>query len=183
MYLIVGLGNPGSEYERTRHNVGFMVLDKLTKQLDSSDFSLDKKHRGAIAKVRIGESEAILLKPQTYMNLSGESLSSVANYYRIEPEKTIVISDDINLAPGQIRVRYSGEAGGHKGLGSIISHAGLDFWRIRIGIGENPQIPLEDYVLQKFSADEQKTIDDAIDKVASYLIESISQDLFENKTL
>src|SRR5690606_20535732 len=105
------------------------------------------------------------------------------NYYKIDPEKTIVVSDDVNLDLGQIRVRYSGEAGGHKGLGSIISHSGLDFWRIRIGIGLSEQIPLEGYVLQKFNDDEQKIIHGSIDKVASYLIESITQDKLENITL
>jgi PTH1 family peptidyl-tRNA hydrolase len=160
-----------------------MVLDKLAQKLDSSSFVHEKKHKGQIAKVKIEGQDIILLKPQTYMNLSGEALSSVAKYYHIEPENTIVVSDDVNLDLGQIRVRYSGEAGGHKGLGSIISHAGLDFWRIRVGIGQNTQIPLEDYVLQKFSDNELKIIHDSIDKVASYLIESISQDNFENVTL
>ena len=183
MWLIVGLGNPGKEYEKTRHNVGFMVLDKAAGKVDSSNFVHDKKHNGQIAKVRVGDQEAILLKPQTYMNLSGESLASVAKYYKIEPEQTVVISDDVNIELGQVRVRYSGEAGGHKGLGSIISHSGLDFWRIRIGVGLNPQIPIEDYVLQKFAKDEQESVDISIDKTASYLIESISQDSFENKTL
>jgi len=115
--------------------------------------------------------------------LSGESLASVAKYYRIESENTVVISDDVNLEPGQIRVRFSGEAGGHKGLGSIISSTGIDFWRIRVGIGQSNQIPLEDYVLQKFNKEEQKNIDGAIDKVTSYLIESISKDNLENITL
>ncbi len=183
MYLIVGLGNPGQEYEKTRHNVGFMVLDKLTKEIDSSSFHHDKKHKGEIAKVRLGEHEIILLKPHTYMNLSGESLASVAKYYEIDPEKTIVISDDVNLELGQIRVRYSGEAGGHKGLGSIISHAGLDFWRIRVGIGQSDQIPLEDYVLQKFSDDENKIINESIDKITTYLIKSLSSEDLENITL
>lgn len=183
MYLIVGLGNPGGEYERTRHNVGFMVLDELSKKLDSSNFVTDKKHKAEIAKVRVDGQETILLKPQTYMNLSGESLASVSKYYKIEPEKTLVISDDVNLEPGQIRVRYSGESGGHKGLGSIISHTGIDFWRIRIGIGQSEQIPLEDFVLQKFSQDELKVIAESIDKVSSYLIKSISEESLENITL
>ena len=183
MYLIVGLGNPGQDYLKTRHNVGFMVLDNLVKQVDSSDFVTDKKHKGEIAKIRMGDTEAILLKPQTYMNLSGESLASVAKYYKIEPKNTIVISDDVNLESGQVRVRFSGESGGHKGLSSIISHSGLDFWRIRIGIGLNAQVPIEDYVLQKFSADETKIIDEAIDKTALYLIKSISEESLDNITL
>jgi PTH1 family peptidyl-tRNA hydrolase len=183
MYLIVGLGNPGPEYKDTRHNIGFMAIDEIAKKIDSSKFVFDKKHKTELAKIKIADKEAILLKPQTYMNLSGEALSSVAKYYKIDPEKTIVISDDINLEVGHIRVRYSGEAGGHKGLGSIISHSGLDFWRARIVIGSSDMVPLEDYVLQRMSADERKIIDESIDKVSQYLIESISQEKFENQTI
>lgn len=183
MYLIVGLGNPGAEYEKTRHNVGFMVVDRLSSKTDSSKFTKEKKLKGEIAKIKLGSNEAILLKPQTYMNLSGESLSSVAKYYKIEPENTIVVSDDINLELGQIRVRFSGESGGHKGLGSIISHSGLDFWRVRIGVGQSEHVPVEDYVLQKFSPDEQMIISQSIDKAIDFLIESISEDNLENKTL
>jgi len=183
IYLIVGLGNPGGEYEKTRHNVGFMVLDKLAQKVNSENFTAVKKHKGEIAKTRIGESEVILLKPQTYMNLSGESLGSVMAYYKIEGKNTIVIADDANLELGQVRIRFSGEAGGHKGLGSAISHAGSDFWRVRVGIGGSGQVPLEDYVLQKFTSDEEKIIKDAIDKTVSSLIESISERELENKTI
>jgi len=183
MYLIVGLGNPGEKYTQTRHNVGFMVLDKLANQVGSTSFTSDKKHKGEIAKVKIGKSDVIFLKPQTYMNLSGQSLYSISSYYKIEPEKTIVISDDANLDLGQVRIRYSGEAGGHKGLNSIISQKGNDFWRIRVGIGQSDKIPLEDYVLQKFNSDEIKMLDKAIDKTVSSLLESISQNKFTNQTI
>ncbi|MFH1855260.1 MAG: aminoacyl-tRNA hydrolase [bacterium] len=182
-YLIVGLGNPGPEYENSRHNVGFMVLDNLAKKLEAGEFVGEKRVNGEIAKAKVGERDAILLKPQTYMNLSGEALKSTSDYYKIESENTIVVSDDVNLELGQVRIRFSGEAGGHKGLSSVIGSAGQDFWRVRIGIGQNSDIPMEDFVLQKFTPEEQKLIEEAIDKVSSILIESITQDKLENITL
>ncbi|MBU1018526.1 aminoacyl-tRNA hydrolase [Patescibacteria group bacterium] len=181
-YLIVGLGNPGQEYEKTRHNVGFMVLDNLAKKLEAGEFRTEKRVNGEIVKTKIGERDAILLKPQTYMNLSGEALKSTSEYYKIENQNTIVISDDVNLELGQVRIRFSGEAGGHKGLSSVIGSAGQDFWRVRIGIGQNSNIPMEDFVLQRFTNDEQAVISQAIDKTSTLLVESITKDKLENIT-
>lgn len=185
-YLIVGLGNPGLEYAKNRHNVGFIAVDRLAKKAEpfgKIEFKSEKRLNTELCKTQIGDTEAILAKPQTFMNLSGESVSKVADYYKIDPKNTVVISDDANLEIGQIRVRFGGDSGGHNGLKSIIGSIGGEFWRVRIGVGENGQIPLEDYVLQNPSADEVKIIADTIDKTTDYLLESISNNSLENHTI
>jgi PTH1 family peptidyl-tRNA hydrolase len=186
MYLIVGLGNPGLEYAKNRHNVGFMAVEQLAKKAEpfgKVGFDSEKKLEAEITKTKIGDTEIIICKPQTFMNLSGKSVSKIMDYYDVEPYNTIVISDDTNLELGQVRVRSGGDSGGHNGLKSIISSIGQDFWRVRIGIGENVQIPLEDYVLQNPSDAELKIIADMIDKTADYLLESISNNSLENHTI
>ena len=122
MFLIAGLGNPGKEYENTRHNAGFMVLDALADKL-GADIS-EKKHKALCGKAVIGGQKVILLKPQTYMNSSGESIRAAADYYKVDPEDILVVYDDISLAPGQLRIRAKGSAGGHNGIKSIIAHLG-----------------------------------------------------------
>ncbi|MBQ2250106.1 MAG: aminoacyl-tRNA hydrolase, partial [Lachnospiraceae bacterium] len=145
MFLIAGLGNPGKEYETTRHNAGFMVIDALADKL-GADVS-EKKHKGLCGKAVIGGQKCILLKPQTYMNSSGESIRAAADYFKIAPEDIIIIYDDISLAPGQLRVRAKGSAGGHNGIKSIIAHLGTqEFPRVRVGVGEKPsRMDLADY--------------------------------------
>ncbi|QNM04331.1 aminoacyl-tRNA hydrolase [Qiania dongpingensis] len=154
MFVIAGLGNPGLAYAGTRHNVGFGAIDELA---DSYRIGVDtKKHKGLIGKGNIGGQKVILLKPQTYMNLSGESIREVLDYYKLTPEELLVIYDDINLDPGQLRIREKGSAGGHNGMKNIISHLGTDvFSRIRVGVGSKPpRMDLADYVLGHFSAEE-----------------------------
>ena len=137
MFLIAGLGNPGKEYENTRHNAGFMVLDALADKL-GADIS-EKKHKALCGKAVIGGQKLILLKPQTYMNSSGESIRAAADYYKVDPEDILVVYDDISLAPGQLRIRAEGSAGGHNGIKSIIAHLGTqEFPRVRVGVGEKP---------------------------------------------
>lgn len=163
MYLIAGLGNPGKEYENTRHNVGFMLIDALAAKYGIS--VSEKKHKAIIGKGVIDGQKVILAKPQTYMNLSGESLREIVDYYHLDPEEeVIVISDDISLDPGQIRIRKKGSAGGHNGLKNIILHLGTEgFSRIKMGVGEKPkQFDLKDWVLGHFAGEDKKNLDEAI---------------------
>lgn len=162
MYIIVGLGNPGKEYQNTRHNIGFDVIDKLAEE---EGFSVpEKKHKAIIGKGYVGGQKCVLAKPQTFMNLSGESVRELIDYYKVdESSELIVISDDISLDVGQIRVRKKGSAGGHNGLKNIISHLGHgDFMRVKMGVGEKPKgWDLADYVLGRFSGPERKMMDEA----------------------
>ncbi|HPZ00159.1 MAG TPA: aminoacyl-tRNA hydrolase [Clostridiales bacterium] len=160
MYLIVGLGNPGMEYETSRHNVGWLCLDRLAEK---HQVSLRKtKFHALVTSCLIHGEKCLLMKPTTYMNNSGQAVSEAAGFYKIPPEKIIVISDDINLEPGKIRIRKSGSAGGHNGLKSIIEDLGSDaFPRIRIGVGdrENPAFDLADFVLGHFSEEDLKQME------------------------
>lgn len=159
MYIIAGLGNPGREYENTRHNTGFMVIDEAAGKYNIS--VTEKKYKALIGKGFIGGQKVILVKPQTFMNLSGESIREVIDYYKIdEKAELIVISDDISLEAGTIRIRKRGSAGGHNGLKNIILHLGHDeFQRIRMGVGEKPsEYDLIDYVLGRFNEEDRKLI-------------------------
>ena len=149
MYLIAGLGNPGDRFMGTRHNIGFHVVDLLAEKYRIPVKKI--KHKALMGQGRIGDEKAILLKPQTFMNASGESLLSVTRYYDIEPSHIIVIYDDVDLAPGVIRIRPSGSAGSHNGMKSIVYLLGIeDFPRVRIGIGQDRRRDLADYVLSRF---------------------------------
>lgn len=163
MYIIAGLGNPGREYAHTRHNAGYDTLDILA---DKNNISVDTaKFRGIMGKGIINGQKVILLKPLTYMNLSGESIREAADYYKIDPEtELIVIYDDIYLDPGNIRIRKQGSAGGHNGMKSIISHLGTEgFARVRIGVGEKPKsYDLKDYVLGHFSQGEAEAMQEGM---------------------
>lgn len=160
-YLIAGLGNPTRKYEGTRHNVGFETIDILSA--DCGIEVREKKHKALCGKGMIGSSRVILAKPQTYMNLSGESLRLIADFYQIPPENIIVICDDINLPCGQLRIRARGSAGGHNGLKNIILHLGSqDFMRVRIGVGGKPEgWELADYVLSRTGGEDRKILNDA----------------------
>lgn len=164
MYIITGLGNPGKEYEGTRHNAGFMAIDHLA---DKYQISMDtRKHMAYLGKGIINGQKVILAKPQTYMNLSGESIRSLVDYYKIDPEEElIVLYDDISLDPGNIRIRAKGSAGGHNGIKNIIAMTGTqNFKRIKVGVGEKPKgWDLADYVLGRFSDEDRKKVNDAIE--------------------
>lgn len=179
MKLIVGLGNIGKKYEQTRHNIGFEVIDYL---LDRHQFKLDKqKFRGAYTVEYLFGEKVIFLEPLTFMNLSGEALKPLMNYYNIEIEDILVLYDDLDLAQGQIRLRQKGSAGGHNGIKSIIQHLGTqEFKRIRIGIDRSSRIPIVDYVLQKFSTEEMKTMQPVIEYVADAVEAFIQNEKFEN---
>jgi len=166
MKVIVGLGNPDRKYHGTRHNIGFQAIDYLA---DKYRISVDtKKQKGLIGKGMIDGQKVLMVKPQTYMNLSGECLRQIMDFYKLEPEDFIIIYDDINLDVGQLRIRKKGSAGGHNGIKSIISHLGSqDFPRIRIGVGEKPkEYDLVDYVLGHFSKEELKIYDEIMPNVA-----------------
>lgn len=176
MYIVVGLGNPTRQYEGTRHNVGFDTIDYLVDEYRVPSSGL--KHKAMYGKGVIAGQKVILAKPLTYMNLSGESVAELVNYYKVDPEEElVVIYDDINLAPGQIRVRKKGSAGGHNGIKSIIGSLGTDkFKRIRVGVGEKPKNwDLADFVLSPFSGEERELVDEGIRHGADAL-ELILQD-------
>lgn len=169
MKLVVGLGNPGKEYDKTRHNAGFEFIDRLA---DKYDISVDeRKFRGFVGKGMIDGQKVILLKPQTFMNLSGESVVSAMNFYKLEVQDLIVVFDDISLEPGKIRLRRKGSAGGHNGIKSIIKHlASEDFARIKIGVGEKKAgWDLADHVLSRFPKTELEQMDKAYDDSISAL--------------
>lgn len=163
MKLIVGLGNPGKKFEQTRHNVGFMAIDELSKELG---ISVDqKKFQGVYGKGVVNGETVYLLKPQTYMNLSGESVRPLMEYFNIDVEDLLVIYDDLDLPTGKVRLRQKGSAGGHNGMKSIITHVHTqDFKRVRIGIDRSSRHSVIDYVLKPFSKEEAEPIQDAIER-------------------
>ena len=166
-WLIVGLGNPGREYEKTRHNCGFRVLDILAARLNCR---VDKgKFQGLYGQCAYGGKKLLLLKPQTYMNLSGRSVLQLSSWFHIPPERIIVIFDDISLEPGRLRVRADGSAGGHNGIKSIIAELGSQaFPRVKVGVGAkpHPDYDLADWVLSTFSASEEKALQGALERAA-----------------
>ena len=166
MVIIAGLGNPTREYENTRHNIGFMAVDALADKYNIS--VMDCKHRALIGKGVIGGTKVVLVKPLTYMNLSGEAIRAVVDYYKADAaSELIVIYDDINLDVGQLRIRKKGSAGGHNGIKNIIANLGDDtFMRIRIGVGEKPKgYDLADYVLGHFDREELEVMAESLEKV------------------
>ena len=180
MWLIVGLGNSEKEYQKTRHNVGFLFADKLLSKIDGKRFTGNKRLASYIADSRIEKEKVIIAKPDNFMNKSGNSVSQVKKYYEVDTERIIVVSDDCNLEVGSARVRLGGSDGGHNGLKSVISAIGEGFWRVRIGVGMNENEPLERYVLNKVPKNNQKMINLVIDKAADLIVKSISQDKIEN---
>ncbi|MGN0399262.1 MAG: aminoacyl-tRNA hydrolase [Blautia sp.] len=167
MYLIAGLGNPGKQYEHTRHNMGFDTIDELVDRYRIPGAGV--AHKAMYGKGMIAGEKVILAKPLTYMNLSGDSIREFINYYKMDPEtELIVIYDDIDLEPGQIRIRKKGSAGGHNGMKSIINQLGTqNFYRIKVGVGAKPKgWDLADYVLGRFPSEERDLVDEAIKEAA-----------------
>ena len=166
-WLIVGLGNPGEKEENTRHNVGFQVIDELAERQGKPVQRL--KFKALTGLLTIGGEKALVMKPVTYMNLSGEAVRPAADFYKLPPERILVISDDVALAAGRLRIRAKGSAGGHNGLKSIIQHLGTDqFPRIRVGVGEkpHPDYDLADWVLGRPQGEDKKAIDAAVKRAA-----------------
>ncbi len=165
MFLIVGLGNPGQEYQKTRHNVGFMVLDKLAST-ENLSFDDNRPFKAQTIKTNLNGQSVLLLKPQTYMNLSGQAVVAAANFYKIPPQNILVICDDLSLELGTLRLRQKGSSGGQKGLENIINLLGTDnFMRLRLGIGPRPDfIDAKNYVLGKFPPAREELLNSAVNK-------------------
>lgn len=169
-YLIVGLGNPGARYEMTRHNAGFLALDLFAVKENLSIKKL--KYHSLVCDAVINGKRCLIMKPQTFMNNSGEAVGEAARFYKIPPERVIVISDDISLDAGKIRIKRKGSAGGHNGLKSIIAHLGSEnFVRIKVGVGKKPSADYElvDWVLGKFPKDVQPNLKSALENAADAL--------------
>lgn len=179
-WLIVGLGNPGREYETTRHNAGFRALDILADKLGCK---VDKlKYQGLYGQVTYKGMKLLLLKPQTYMNLSGRSVLQLSAFFRVPPKNIIVMFDDISLPPGRLRVRADGSAGGHNGIKSMIQELGSqDFPRVKIGVGAkpHPDFDLADWVLSHFTAQEEKALQPALERAADAALAIIDHGIYE----
>jgi len=178
-WVIVGLGNPGKKYEDTRHNVGFHVVDQLA-ETEGLRFD-ENRNKALLARGHIAKRAAVLIKPQTFMNLSGEAVGSIVRFYKVPVDRVLVIYDDLDLEMAKLRLRPKGGSGGHQGMTSIIQHLGSqNFPRIRIGIGRPPgQMPASAYVLQKFAADEwaemSQTYQQALEAIRVLLADGLEQ--------
>ncbi len=167
MKLIAGLGNPGRGYAESRHNVGFLVADELARRWRTEIDRYDRQFEGLTGRAQAGGQDVLLLKPATYMNLSGRCVGAAARYYKLEPSDVLVIYDDLDLPVGQLRVRASGSAGGHKGMEDVLRNLGTDVLpRIRIGIGKVHKDATVAYVLGRFEADEQPVVKAAVERAA-----------------
>lgn len=167
-FLLVGLGNPGKQYENTRHNAGFMALDKIAQKSHTEIKRI--KFKGSVGECSLGGKKVLLLKPSTYMNLSGQSVKEAMTFYKLSPEQVLILFDDINLEPGKLRIRRKGSDGGHNGMKNIIYLSGSDqFPRIKLGVGKkpHPDYNLADWVLSKFTTQEQKELDLALENAAA----------------
>ncbi len=177
--LIVGLGNPGAKYEMTRHNAGFLCLDEFVSKTEEMESWIDKKNlKCQLSTGKIGDSRVLAVKPTTFMNLSGEAVRAVLDFYKINPENVIVIHDELDIEFGQIRLRQGGSDAGHNGVKSVSQHIGEDYGRVRIGIGpkQPPEINSEDFVLQKFSAAEQAQLPNLTKEVGAIITEYLYGD-------
>ncbi|WP_299656180.1 aminoacyl-tRNA hydrolase [uncultured Tateyamaria sp.] len=161
MKLIVGLGNPGAKYARNRHNIGFMVLDRIVE--DHGFPAWKSKHQGVVSEGRFGSDRVILLKPETYMNKSGDSVGAAMRFHKLEPEDVIVLHDEIDLAPGKVRWKVGGGHAGHNGLRSVHAHIGPDYARVRLGVGHpGHKDAVPGYVLRDFPKADEEWLDDVI---------------------
>lgn len=183
MYIIAGLGNPGKEYEHTRHNVGFDTIDFIAQKNGIS--VTEKKAKALVGSGYIEGQKVLLVKPQTFMNLSGDSISELVNFYKIDPEELIVIYDDISLEPGNLRIRRKGSAGGHNGMKSIIARCGSDgFPRVKVGVGAKPDgWDLAAHVLARFSNDDRALVEEAIADAADAVRLMVSDEVDEAMNL
>ena len=181
--LIVGLGNPGAEYEQTRHNAGFWLVDQLAR----GELKRETRFQALAAKTRIANNEVWLLEPQTFMNRSGQSVGALARFYKINPDEVLVVHDELDLPPGVAKIKKGGSSGGHNGLKDITAALGTqDYWRLRLGIGHprelNLQQPVVDFVLHRPRKEEQAQIDQAIEKSLS-VIALLCEGKFEQATM
>lgn len=169
MQIIVGLGNPGSEYEQTRHNAGFWFVDELAAR-HGGNFSFERKFNGDTARINIDGADVRLLKPMTFMNNSGQAVRAMASYLKVPMEKILVAHDEIDLPPGTVRLKKGGGHGGHNGLRDLVSHVGADFARLRLGVGHpGNKNDVVNYVLRRASLDDNRVIKEAIDEAADLM--------------
>lgn len=176
MKLIVGLGNPGQQYENNRHNVGFLAVDRIASEYGFQPFR--RRFKGLVAEGRIGTQKALILKPQTFMNESGQSVGEAARFLKIPEEDVIVLYDEIDLAPGKLKAKVGGGNAGHNGLRSISAHLGNDYARIRIGVGHpGRKDQVANYVLHDFAKAEYDWLDPLLDAIAKHAIEMVGNDL------
>ena len=175
MFLVAGLGNPGEEYAKTRHNIGFMAADEIYSRYNFTPFKA--KFEGLLAEGNIDGEKVLLLKPQTFMTLSGQSVGKVANFYKIPPQNIIVIHDDKDLALGKLKAKIGGSAGGHNGLKNIDSQIGQDYNRIRIGVGSPKEHNTDtvNFVLSRFSKAEMEILEERLDFIAATVGELIKK--------
>ena len=165
MHLLVGLGNPGAAYSRNRHNIGFMAADEIVRRHGFSAWR--NKFQGQIADGSVDGAKILVLKPQTFMNLSGQSVGEAARFHKIEPENVIVVYDELDLAPGKVRIKKAGGSGGHNGIKSIDQHLGADYWRVRLGIGHpGDKHRVHGHVLGDFQKDDEVWLDALLGEVA-----------------
>ncbi|MDO8686651.1 MAG: aminoacyl-tRNA hydrolase [Candidatus Berkelbacteria bacterium] len=176
MRLIIGLGNPGEKYEKTRHNIGFLILERIAEKRGVV-FRLESTYEARFAELGELDDRLKLVEPQTFMNESGRAVSKIKNYWKVDSEDIWVIHDDVDLDFGKVRVQLAGSSAGHKGIQSIIDNIGEEFWRIRIGVGKQENIPTDEWVLKNF--DDPKKLDEIIDKVADFVLESLSMGIME----
>ena len=184
MKLIVGLGNPGSDYACTYHNVGFATVDKLSSRFFTPDFALDKKSNAYLSEQVLFGKKTLLCKPNTYMNLSGDAVAYIARYYKVEPQDILVIYDDVDIEKGTVRARPNGSAGTHNGMRDIVGKlSSADFARVRIGIGRKPNyMSLADYVLSKISSEWNAVMDKAFCLAAAYAEEWLAGKAWQDLT-
>jgi PTH1 family peptidyl-tRNA hydrolase len=185
MKIIIGLGNPGEEYKKTRHNIGFMVIDTLREKLDFPEFKKDRKFNALISKGEYNDEKILLVKPQTFINLSGICVASLMNFFKVDPKDLFIIYDDVDLLLGKIRIRKKGGSGTHNGMKSIIDHIGeTSFPRFRVGIesrGETAprQMDISSFVLSSFNNDEEKAKDKAVIKACNGIIFALDKGIAE----
>lgn len=165
MWLLVGLGNPGAQYSQNRHNIGFMAVDEIIRRHDFSDGG--KKFQAFVASGVIGSEKVLTLKPQTYMNLSGQSVQAAAAFYKIPTDRIIVFHDELDLAPGKLRMKFAGGAAGHNGLRSIDEHLGQDYWRVRLGVGHpGDRDRVSGHVLSDFGKEDEVWLEKTLSAIA-----------------
>lgn len=178
MKLIVGLGNPGKKYEKNRHNIGFMILEKIAQKKEIV-FRLEPSFEARFAEMGDFKNRIKLVQPQTFINQSGGAVAKIKNYWKIDSEDIWVIYDDLDLEFGKIRISFDGTSAGHKGIDSIIDNIGQNFWRFRVGIGRSTKIPADVWVLKNFSKEEKSKLAKIIDKVAESVLNSLSSGIKE----
>lgn len=178
MRLIVGLGNPGEKFARTRHNLGFMILEKMAQKREVV-FRLESHYESRFAEMGDLENRIKFVEPQTFMNESGRAVIKCKDYWKIDSEDIWVIHDDVDLEFGKVRVNLGGSSAGHKGIESIIKAIGEQFWRIRVGVGKSEKIPTEEWVLMKITKEESTKYEEIIDQISNYVLELLDKGIKE----